>query len=167
MIQCGMSKKIDWDNMYKGALRGKRGKYGSYSEMMKSAREKEQKLEQNRAAVQKLGPELKKSLLYHMVNRLPIIVTAPFSYVTESFAKSSFETVQKTVPSGSELVYSRTDNTLGQFIFTNTTNGSEVEIYMTPTIVVPGAFGPQQMRNPGLHGLLFNTNIYQNLVNEA
>ena len=41
-----------------------------------------------------------------------------------------------------------------------------MEIYSTPTIVISGQYGPQQIPNPGYWGLLTSTNIYSDIINK-
>ena len=162
-----MSKVLDWNAMYKGSLRGSRGKYGSYRELMEKKAAQVEEFKKAAEHQQMIEPHLKKGLLDYMVNRKPIKVLAPIQYYTESFMQKSFETTLKTVPVGTELVFSHIDKTMGQWIFKSST-GEEVDIYDTPIVTIPGANrSSMQVKNPGFFGLLYNTNIFQEIMEEV
>lgn len=163
---------IDWSKTYKGAMRGSRGKFGSYAEMLSAANERQEEIKKSQEAFRKIEPLLKKSLMNHMVNRLPIRVTGQFEYFTESLAKSEsgvpsnqgFQIVKAIIPIGTELTFSHIDKTMGQWIFKSQT-GQEFEIYDSPSVQLPGGpAGSTVQINPGYYGLLTRTHIYQALV---
>lgn len=160
---------IDWSKTYKGAMRGSRGKFGSYAEMLQVQHAKSEEVKKSQEAFRQLEPLLRKSLLDHMVHHRPITVVAPFQYITEELHKSewgsaSFNLVNKDVPVGTQLTFSHWDKTMGQWIF-KSQSGDEIEIYDTPQVQVPGGIGGTRMvPNPGFYGLLTRTNIYQTVT---
>lgn len=157
-------KVLNWDKTYKTPLRGSRGKYGSYKEMLQSVHSKEETAKKERAAFTQLEPHLRKGLLDHMLNRTPFTVLAPIHYIAEFLGKSGgFDTGTKVIPTGTELTYLHHDKTLGQWIFKGQ-DGAEYEIYTDPVVLVPDRFGPRQMMNSGFYGLLTATSIYQEVV---
>lgn len=125
-------------------------------------------------------PLLKNELVVRMVNRQPIKVLAPFHNPTETLggiakggddeddfyysggrsasenatANATFQEVMETVPAGIELIFKSWDKQLGQWIFKGS-NGREYAIYEKPQV----AFQNQVIHNPGLIGLLYNTDI--------
>lgn len=168
-----MSKKVDWSMTYKGALRGNRGKYGSFGEMLKKAQEQREVNEQKQELFKALEPELRKALLDKMVGKEVILVLQPFNNIAEQLVKSSYgmgyQTVEEQIPAGTKLIYQKWDKTMGQWIFKAQTDGvgegPEIAIYDKPLIVVEnGPAGPQQRVNSAFYGLLTNTNIFQEVL---
>ncbi|RLG44956.1 MAG: hypothetical protein DRN81_03220 [Thermoproteota archaeon] len=116
------------------------------------------KAKQAHAQRAEVEPFLRKSLLDHMVNRKPITVLVPIQTPSEVLVKSDwgaeYQEQMITIPVGTILTYVTLEKSLGQWIFENQ-KGEEVTIYNTPTIT----FGKNPMQNPGFYGLLFNTNL--------
>ena len=164
-----MSKKIDWQSMYKAP--GTRNPDGSKRMTMKEsfakAHAKQAEIEKQQNEVNQLMPLLKKSLLDHIVNRKPITVTRQFNIVVEKVEKSAYgvKYVQagEQIPAGEQLVFSHLDEMMGQFIFKSNTTGREYEIYTSPKIAWGEGMSAQQIDNPGYYGLLLKTSIYDNL----
>lgn len=161
-----MSRKIDWEAMYKQPMRGKRGGYASRKEQLQKAFSQMREHEAAQERFKVMEPLLKKSLLDHMVSRKPIQVIRPLVYFSEDLQKSGpeslgrFEVTRKVVEPGSTLVFQRIDKQLGQWIFKSST-GEEVEIYDSPTIQI----SPDHVvQNPGFWGLLTNTHLYDQVV---
>lgn len=160
---------IDWSKSYKGAMRGTRGKFGSYAEMLQDQHQKQEEVKKGQEAYRKLEPLLRKSLLEHMTSRSPLRVTGHFEYYTEELVKSSdgsgsFRIAKAVIPMGTELTYSHWDKTMGQWVF-KSQDGAEYEIFDTPQVQLPGGVGGSSMvPNPGFYGLLTRTHIYQALV---
>lgn len=160
---------VDWSKTYKGALRGKRGKYNSYAEMLQEQHSKMEEIKKANDDFKRIEPVLRKSLLDHMVNRLPIRVVRPIQYFTEEVQKSetgaNFTTGMAVIPGGTELTFLRIDKTMGQWIF-KSQDGKEYEIYDTPLVMIPGGAGQpsRQVVNSGFYGLLCNTHIYQTVA---
>lgn len=160
---------IDWSKTYKGALRGSRGKFGSYAEMLQHQQARREEIKKSQEAFKAIEPMLKEMLLDHMVNRKTIRVLAPIKYYTEKMNKSdtgaSFSNDLDVIPAGTELVFQRLDKTMGQWIFKSTTSEKEYEIYDTPTVTLPGGpYGQYTVANPGFYGLLTATSIYQTVT---
>lgn len=177
-----MSKKLDWgaianvnfdDKRRKaaGLMTGKELFAKAYSDM-----EKAQAAVQHR---QQVEPILKSELLNRIINKTPITVRQPIKNPTETLgglnkseedddgfyhgsAKNSqegvmnakFEEVMETIPSGTTLIFKSWDKQLGQFIF-KSDKGAEYAIYDKSVIIFKGS----SIENPGLYGLLFNTDL--------
>ena len=168
-----MSKKIDWDRTYKGAIRGSRGKYGSYQELLQKAQEQREANEQKQKAFKQLEPKLRKALLDRMIGKETITVLQPFNNVSEKLIQKSnsagFSTVYEQIPAGTKLIYQGWDKTMGQWIFKSQSegalNGTEVAIYDQPILILEnGIAGPQQTVNTGFYGLLTHTDIFQEVL---
>jgi hypothetical protein len=165
-----MSKNINWGAQYKQPMRGKLGgKYASRKEQLQKSYAQVEELQKKAETFKKMEPLLKQSLLDHMVNRKPIRVIQPLAYFTEELIKSensttslgTFSVVKKVVNPGTELVFVKSDENLGQWLFKAST-GEEVEIYSTPTI----SLSPDHVvQNPGFWGLLTNTHLYRDMLN--
>lgn len=180
-----MSKQVNWEAVYKGTLRGLRtpkgSAYTSRKEQVQQAYQKMQQVEQERARFAEIEPLLRKSLFEHMIGRKPITIMRPLMYLTEGLAKSQdmdeidrkfynrpqnddripqFEIIQKSIPSGTKLTFVRVNSQLGQWIF-KSSQGEEIEIYDTPTIMLDRG---RVVGNPGFWGLLLNTNIYTDIM---
>ncbi len=165
--------KLDWNATYKGALRGKRGKYGSYKELMQKNHAEDAERKRQQEVFKKIEPFLRKSLLDRMANRKPIIVKAPLEYYFEEFIKGGLHGVKVskgTIPTGTELTFHQWDKSMGQWIF-KSQDGTEYEIYDQEVLTLPGPNNTQhQTPNLGFWGLLTRTDIYTNLMealNEA
>lgn len=158
--------------------------YSSRKEQVTQSYQKLLKAQEETKAFEKLQPELRKSLLQHMVTRTPIEVLQPMAYWTEELNKGgddeidrayynrgssenadvSFQITKRPILPGTTLTFSHIDSQLGQWIFKSST-GPDIEIYDTPTIQIPGHGGqPMVVQNDGFWGLLTSTNIYRDLL---
>jgi len=163
-----MSKGVNWNKHYRGAIRGHRPG-GTWKEKMAKAHQREESAEQAKAHFQTIEPALRKSLLDHMVNHKPITVLAPIKNVGDVLTKShGYQTGVQEIPVGTVLTFDVTDKTMGQWIFKSVDakgNEDEVAIYNSPVVLVPGPQGTQQqVPNGGFWGLLTSTSIYKTVV---
>lgn len=159
--------KIDWERMYKGALRGSRGKYGSFKQIMHQRQTQAAEAQRNAEVFQKMQPLLRKSLFDHLIHRKPIVVKAPIDYHYEQFIKGGMHGVgvaKGQIPAGTVLTFVQLEKSLGQWIFTDQ-KGTEYPLYSGEQIVLPGPQNTQhQVPNPAFWGLLTRTDIYTNLM---
>ncbi len=176
-----MSKKLDWSAIATVNFDEKRRKSTGMltgKELFAKAHANLRKSQEALARRQEVEPELRKALLYHMVNRLPITVTQPINNPTETLggiskseeddgfynsspsaaqeakAAARFEEVMETIPQGTQLIFKSWDRQLSQYIF-KSSNGQEYAIYDKSVIIYKGS----SIENPGLYGLLFNTDL--------
>lgn len=178
-----MSKTLDWsaiatvnfdDNRRKaqGIMTGK--------ELFAKAHAERERAEAALALRAHVEPLLRKALADHMINRKPIQVLYPINNPTESLgglaksqddddgfyqnsgssrtqeaaASAKYEEVLETIPAGTSLVFKSWDKQLDQWIF-KSANGREYAVYTKGVIIFKG----NSIENPGLYGLLFNTDI--------
>jgi hypothetical protein len=181
-----VSKKIDWESMYKSPMRGKTTAQGAgYTSRKDQVAKSYQKLEQMEKAQKqfaRIEPYLRKSLFESLVNKDPITVIQPMYYWTETLNKSEdeidrlyynkpsdgsnaqFQIKKSEIPKGTVLTFSHVDTQMGQWIF-KSSNGPDIEIYSTPMIQLPGPGGqPVQVRNDGFWGLMTSTSIYEDVL---
>ena len=164
-----MSKKIDWQSMYKapGRYNPDGSKRMTMKESFAKAHAKQEAIQKQQENLNQLMPLLKKSLLDHIVNRKPLKVTRTFNNVVEKVEKtmSGVRYVQggEKVEAGQEIVFDHLDEMMGQFIFKSKTTGQEYAIYTSPKIAIGDGMRAEQINNPGYYGLLLNTSIYDNL----
>lgn len=161
-------KKLDWDAFTKAPTTTK-GKYSSYQEFLAAQAEQKAGLQKSQQKLKDLEPMLRKSLADHMLSRKPIKVINPIIYHADNVIKSetsaSYGFTEEVIPFGTELIFSHTDKTMGTWIFKSKGEDKEYEIFNTPVITMPGNRGQNYpIRNPAFYGLLFNTNIKQDLM---
>lgn len=181
-----MSKILDWNEIATVNFddrRRKAQKTLTGREMFAKAYENLQKSEEALARRQVVEPLLRNALLAAMVSRVPITVTQPINNPTESLggiqkggfdddddgfynstpnheanaiaqANVKFEEVMEMIPPGTQLMFKSRDPQLGQLVFRGS-NGREYSIYEHSQIMFKGS----QIENPGLYGLLFATNL--------
>lgn len=176
-----MSKKLDWNAVASVNFDDKRRKAAGIltgKEMFAKAHERLRKSEEALARRQEVEPLLREALFKHMVGRLPITVQQPISNPTETIgglskseeddgfyhtspsksaeaaASAKFEEVMETIPQGTVLLFKAWDKQMGQYIFKGN-NGQEYAIYEKSVIIYKGS----SIENPGLYGLLFNTDL--------
>lgn len=165
-----MSKKVDWSKLNQRSPLGKTGEGysgGMYRKQMEKAFVNTQLQQEADKRLKDLEPLLKEELMNRMVNHEPIIVLAPIKYHTEIMEKSDYGTKFKVgiaeITRGTQLTFSHLDKTMGQFIF-KSSKGEDVAIYAGDTIRVTER---DIAVNIGLKGLLMNTNIYTEALDEG
>jgi len=162
-----MSKKIDWDAMYKGPTRKLAGQYSSGKEYMQKAQASMERQQKAEEVLQKAQPAMEALLKCRLADRTPITVVNPLSYVTSELVTryeqisdprggwmdnkdnplgSFFQDVQKAVQPGTTLILKSLDPNLQEFIFEDQ-SGNEV--------VLP--YDAKQQ-------LMTHTNIYQDVL---
>lgn len=176
-----MTKKLDWGAIATVNFDEKRRKAtGTLTgkELFAKAHDNLRKAEQALVRRQEAEPILRKALFHHMVSRLPITVCQPINNPTETLgglskaeeddgfyynsatrsaeaaASAKFEEVMETIPVGTTLLFKCWDKAMGQYIFKGS-NGQEYAIFEKSVIIFKGS----SMENPGLYGLLFNTDL--------
>lgn len=176
-----MTKNLDWSAVANVNFDEKRRKATGMltgKELFAKAHERMRKAEEAVARRAEIEPVLRENLFKHMVNRLPITVQQPINNPTEtlgglnkseeddgfyhsspsksaeSAASVKFEETLETIPQGTVLVFKSWDKQLGQYIF-KSTKGHEYAIYDKSVIIYKGS----SIENPGLFGLLFNTDL--------
>lgn len=179
-----MSKTLDWSAIATVNFDDKRRKTQGImtgKELFAKAHAERERAEAALAQRHAVEPVLRKALLDHMVNRKPIQVLHPINNPTESIGglaksqddeddgfyqnsgpsrsqeaamNSKFEEVMETIPAGTSLVFKSWDKQLDQWIF-KSANGREYAVYTKGVIIFKG----NSIENPGLYGLLFNTDI--------
>jgi len=171
-------KTLDWNAVATvnfDAQRRKATGMKTGKELFAKAVDNMKKAEQMQAWRQENDPILKSVLVQFMASRTPIKVLSPIQNPTEtlggltkseeddgfyakptnsSAAPAQFVEVMETIPAGIDLVYKAWDTQLGQWLFKGS-NGQEYAIYDKSVIMFDGS----SMENPGLLGLLYNTNI--------
>lgn len=119
-----------------------------------------------------LEPQLKQRLFDRMMSQEPIKVLRPFRIISERLQKGGggstgrFEQGAELIPMGVELVFEMRDKSVNQFIFKSFKKGQEgpeYGIYESPVIV---NFRNEATPNPGYYGLLMNTDVWAELLNE-
>ena len=162
-----MSKGVNWNKHYRGAIRGHRPG-GTWKEKMAKAQEREKISAKARAEFQLIEPALRKSLLDHMVNKKPITVLAPIRNLEDVLTKGGYQTAAQEIPAGTVLTFETTDKTMGQWIFKSVSpkgEEGEVAIYNAPIVLVAGPKNTQsQVPNGGFWSLLTSTSIYKTIV---
>jgi hypothetical protein len=181
-----MTKKLDWSSVASVNFddnRRKNTKMMTGKELFAKALEKEEKIRKAFEMRKEVEPLLRDALLKAMTSRTPIKVLSAISNPTEALgglvkseddddgfynsnpaqkvesqANARFEEVMETIPSGTELIYKSWDKQLGQWIF-KSVNGREYAIYDKSVILYKG----NPIENPGLYGLLFNTDLIDTL----
>ena len=185
-----MTKRVlDWNSVANVNFDdNRRKKHGNMTgkELFAKAHETLQKAEDNATLTKAMEPILKAKLVEYMMARKPLTVLAPFHNPTEalngiqkseveeeddfyysggqsrdpstSTASATFQEVMETIPAGTELVFKSLDKQLGQFIFKGS-NGHEYAIYTQPEVM----FQNSTIKNPGYFGLLFNTQLRNEL----
>jgi hypothetical protein len=183
-----MTKKLDWNAIASVNFDDKRRKSAGIltgKEAFAKAYDKLAKAEEALAHRQQVEPILRKALFEHMVTRRPITVVNPIHNPTETLgglakgeeddgfyynsasrsaeaaASAKFEEVMETIPPGTELIFKSWDKAMGQYIFKGS-NGQEYAIFEKSVIIFKGS----SMENPGLYGLLFNTDLVSILGEE-
>ena len=175
-----MGKTLDWSKIAKANItEGYREAAGipTFREAMAKAINQEKAQKQAEAERAALEPVLRNALLNAMLSKSEIIVKKPIQNPTETLGgltksadddddgfygaskeqpsqSTSFEVVMETIPVGTKLVYKTWCKSLGQWIFKGDT-GAEYAIYDKNVIT----FNEQFIQNPGLYGLLYNTNL--------
>lgn len=178
-----MGKQIDWNSTAKVNFDDNRRKAQGLltgKELFAKAHERLQQAEEALAQRRATEPLLRKALFDRMVTKEPIRVLVPIKNPTETIggitksqdeeddgfymaapkvqnemtAGGKFEEVMETIPAGTELTFKTWDKQLDQFIFKSAT-GQEYSIYTKNVII----FKESQIENPGLFGLLFNTDL--------
>lgn len=178
-----MSKVLDWSEIAQVNFDDKRRKAQGImtgKELFQKAYQQLEAQEEHKKYRAHVEPILKAELINYMASRTPIKVIKPIQNPTEvissadlgdeddgfyqNVAKSShtetpkFREVMETIPAGVELVYKAWDKQLGQWLFKGS-NGREYAIYDKSVIIYQGS----GIENPGLFGLLYNTNISEKL----
>lgn len=176
-----MSKILDWDSIsdtnFDEKRRKNNGQFSSFKEAMAKSYEKMEASQAQADLMKAQEPGLRQALLEAMVNRSPIRVLAPIQNPTESLnglqkseeddgfynaipsssqseSIGSFQEIMEIIPAGTTLIFKSLDKQLGQFVF-KSSNGQEYSIYDKNVILFQG----QQIQNPGLYGLLYNTDL--------
>lgn len=171
---------IDWEKLRKPALKRNQP---TMREKFEKAHGERVAAEQQQALVKAQEPLLKSVLLDYLVNRKPIEVLHPFQNATESLggitrdeeddgfyqvqksetsAFTKFEETMETIPRGEKLVFKSMDKTLQQWIFKGLESKKEYAIYYNPVIL----FREQQIKNPGFYGLLYATDLTNQITGE-
>jgi len=171
---------IDWDGLDKSNVfdeRRKRLGMKTGRQLFEEAHDRIAKAEAHAAERAQREPILKAELVKLMSSRTPIQVFNPIKNPTEGLpgqnesedddgfysnmsksasgtANAKFVEMMETIPAGTELIYKSWDKTLGQWIFKGS-NGKEYAIYDRSIIM----FQNRSIENPGLFGLLYNTNV--------
>ena len=164
---------IDWSKIRKDFDTERRKSNGQTTGKELMAKARDQLLSQDQAVSIKKSQvaALKPILLHFMVNKLPITVMKSIQNPTETVGGKTedednfyhsvqkslnvvFQEVMETIPAGTQLTYHSWDKQIGQWIFKSST-GREYAIYDKDVIMFMG----NSMENPGLYGLLFNTNL--------
>lgn len=175
-------KVLDWSKTADVNFDDKRRKAQGLltcKELFQKAYKQLQEQEQTEALIKAKEPILKERLLAAMLTKTPITVTKSFNNPTETIGglsksedddgfyqsasskqseNAQFKITMETVPAGEELVFKSWLKTLGQFIFKGK-SGREYAIYEKSDII----YNDRVIKNPGLFGLLFNTNLNENL----
>lgn len=177
-------KVIDWGSMappenpntlQKGWL--ERGMTQAYQAMAKQ--------QEALAQRKQTEPLLRQALMKAMVTRQPLKVVASFQNPTETLggikddeeddgfyanqsirkaenaANVTFQIVLETIPAGIELTFKSLNKTLRQFVFQGS-NRKEYSIYQDSVLDLFG----QATENPGLYGILYCTDLVENLGDE-
>lgn len=144
-------------------MRGSKGQYGSVKELYAKAEEARAQQAKQSELLKAMEPLLKAELFDRMVNRKPITIIRPFTYLTEEMEKSSgglgkFRETTKQLPAGTILTFQNINKTLKQWIFKSDL-GDEIEVYDAPIV----HFGHGVIQNPAWYGLLLNTDIYESV----
>jgi hypothetical protein len=186
-----MSKIVDWNKIasvnFDDNRRKKVGQITS-KELFQKAHERMQEEESRADYLRKAMPILQNELIKSLSTKTPILVKSPIKNPTEalggviksqddefpdfynstpsnqgggSTANARFEEVMQTIPAGITLMFKSWDKTLDQMVFRGS-DGEDYAIYTRQKILFKG----QSMENPGLFGLLFNTNLADILQSE-
>jgi hypothetical protein len=103
-----------------------------------------------------------------MSNNKPILVKSHITNQAEKFIKSQggiggrFSTVQEIINPGTVLTFIKFEKSMNQFVFKDQKD-EEVVIYSSD-VLVAGKDGMIPVPNTGLQGLLYNTNVYDMLI---
>lgn len=172
-----MSKVLDWSKTATPSFFEQRETYrGRVQEQIKKAKV----MAEEQALIKAQEPSLRKALLNCMLTKAPITIMRAFQNPTETLgglvqksddddgfyhnsgsgddaqrtANAKFEEVMETIPTGEEIVFKCMEKTLQQWIFLGK-SGREYAIYFNPDILFKGNW----IKNPGLFGLLYNTDV--------
>lgn len=171
-------KILDWNSIRTDNLGIKKPKVyggaGSYREAIQKSYEAEEQALLEKSLRKAKEEELKPKLLKRLINREPIHILKSFPNLTESLggqtqdeeddgfyqviksasSGAKFMEVVETIPEGEVLVYKGQDKTLRQLIFKGK-HGRDYLIYQDPIV----AFQGKEVENPGLTGLILNSDI--------